>query len=58
MDGNHGIIFHMSGAKLIKMIENSSIKNTVFISGDRHRGGFYKSYKEGYNASMRLPQVV
>ena len=26
--------------KLIKMIENSSIKNTVFISGDRHRGGF------------------
>ena len=28
--------------KLIKMIENSSIKNTVFISGDRHRGGFYK----------------
>ena len=36
--------------KLIKMIENSSIKNTVFISGDRHRGGFYKKpIKKGYN---------
>ena len=32
------------------MIQNSSIKNTVFISGDRHRGGFYKKpIKKGYN---------
>lgn len=36
--------------KLIKMIENSTIKNTIFISGDRHRGGFYKKpVKKGYN---------
>ena len=34
--------FPYERAKLNKMIEHSSIKNTVFISGDRHRGGFYK----------------
>ena len=36
--------------RFIKLIENSIIKNTLFISGDRHRGGFYKkSIRKGYN---------
>ena len=28
--------------KLIKMIDKASLKETIVISGDRHRGGIYK----------------
>jgi len=28
--------------KLINLIDNSGLKNTIFLSGDRHRGGIYQ----------------
>ena len=40
--------------KMEKIIDDSDLNNTIFISGDRHRGGLYKKLTKSYNTIFEI----